>query len=137
MRIDTQITGVDDVNRILQQVAPREAKNIMRATVHGMAGEIRKDIRKNARKDTRNLAKSVKSKRRRGGPGYVQSDVLIERRAFYWRYFEYGTMKQAEEPFVMPAIEAFRGVMMKSFLTSFAKKFEAAMKRRARRGRRN
>jgi HK97 gp10 family phage protein len=135
MRIETTLTGADDVRRILDQIGPREAKNIMRATVGDMAAGIRKDARQEAPVDDGDLKRSIKVKRRRVVMGRVRADVVVERKAFYWRFVEYGTREQSENAFFTRALEKFRGQAMDRFLGSFVKKFEARLARLRNNGR--
>lgn len=135
--IKTTITGVDDINRVLGQIAPREARNIMRATVHGVAGEIRDDAKKNmlAHEDTGTMRRSTKARRERGAPGKVSSTVRVAPAAFYWRFEEYGDGPDglAKDNF-MKAVAAFRANMNAYFVRNFGVKFEAALARARRRG---
>ncbi len=135
MRIETTLTGADDVRRILDQIGPREAKNIMRATVGDMAAGIRKDARQEAPVDDGDLKRSIKVKRRRVVMGRVRADVIVDRKAFYWRFVEYGTSEQSENAFFTRALEKFRGQSMDRFLGSFVKKFEARLTRLRNNGR--
>ena len=135
MRINTRLTGVDDVRRVLDQVAPRQARNIMRSTVHGMAAEIRKEARQEAPKDDGDLRKSITTKRRSIRNNLVRSDVLVKPRAYYWRFVEYGTSKMPENPFFMRAMRSFEGRVMKSFLDQFVRRFEQSLARARRNGR--
>lgn len=134
MKPRVEITGVDDVNELLTKIAPKQAKNIMRATVHGIAGTIRDDAKSFAPKDEGTLKKSIKAKRERGKPGLVVSTVRVLRRAFYWRFLEYGRGPDGvEHAMFMRAIEKYRANKETVFLTQFAKKWEAALKRAAKR----
>jgi len=133
LRIDAELRGVDDVYRVLDQIAPREARNIMRATVGGMATELNKDAKDLAPMDEGDLVTSMKVKRRRIRDGQVRADLVVERRAFYWRFIEYGTTKRSADPFYMFAAERFRSRALRSFLTQFGNKFEAALRRARRR----
>lgn len=129
-RVDMQLRGVEDVDRLLSQVAPRQAKNIMRATVHGIAGEIRDDARDRAPSDGPPvvLKKNIRAKRERGLPGYVESTVRVAPKAFYWKFLELGTVKMAARPFFGPAVQAYRATQA-IFLRQFVTKFEAALAR--------
>ena len=133
MRIDTQLTGVADVRRVLNQIGPRQARNIMRSTVHGMAAEVRKEARSEAPKDDGDLRKAIATKRRSIRDGRVRSDVIVKPGAFYWRFVEYGTSKLPENPFFMRSIRSFEGRAMKSFLDQFVRRFEQSLARAARR----
>lgn len=133
MRIDTQLTGVNDVYRVLNNVGPREARNIMRATVGGMAAEVRKESRKEAPKEDGDLGRAISVKRRRIRDNVVRADVVVRPLAFYWRFIEYGTSKLGENPFFLRTIRAFEQRAMKSFLDNFARTFTRALARAARR----
>lgn len=134
MKPTVEVRGLDDVNDLLGRIAPREAKNILRATVHGMAGEVRDQAKRDAPEDEGTLKKSIKSKRRRQRGGWIRSDVLVQFRAFYWRFLEYGQGPDGvEHAFFGRAVEKLRGEMTKIMITQFGKKWEAALARAARR----
>lgn len=48
IRVD--VRGAEDVKRLLSQIAPNQAINISRATVHGVAGEVAKVVKEKAPK---------------------------------------------------------------------------------------
>ncbi len=134
MRPTTTIRGIDDVDNLLSKIAPRQAKNIMRATVHGVAGEIRNDAKKSMPTDVGVMKRATKSKRRRGKPGWIRSDVVVAKDAFYWRFLEYGQGPDGvEHAMFMRAVEKFRQDMHRTFIEQFGKKWEAALKRAAKR----
>lgn len=139
MRTTADIRGAQDVIDALVDMTPREANNLMRSTVHAMAGEIRNDMRRTAPDDPstkkNDLKRSISSKRERSKPMTPLSTVRIAKRAFHWLFLEYGTSKMRAQPFIMPATERFRVRTMDSFLMQFGKKLEAAWKRRRKRGR--
>ena len=66
MKTGVTIEGVEDVRRILAEVSPREAKNLLRATVHGVAGTIRDEAKGDMPADTGDMKRATKAKRRRG-----------------------------------------------------------------------
>lgn len=134
MRPTVTIRGLEDVNNLLTQIAPREAVNIMRATVHGIASDISKDARRDAPSDDGVLKKAMRAKRERGARGYLLSTARVSPSAFYWRYLEYGQGPDGvEHAFYMRAVEAFRMDMHRTFIEQFGKKWEAALKRAAKR----
>jgi HK97 gp10 family phage protein len=133
------IEGMEDASRILTRLIPTEAKKLMRSTVHAYAGRITKKAKQNVRqKDivlSGRLIKSIKTKRRRGRPGYVQSDVIVSNKLgfpFYWHHVEFGTVDQPERPFFRPAIAEVNARRDEIFLEEFAKKLEKQIERRAR-----
>ena len=129
MKTTVTLKGIEDVNKLLEKVAPRQAINIMRATVHDMAGSISKDAKADMPVDEGDMKKGTKHHRRRGKPGQVQSDVAVAG-AFYWRFLEYGQGPDGEEhAFFLKAVEKMRAEMVSRFLTSFGKKWESALAR--------
>ncbi len=134
MKIDTEITGIKDVEMLLQSVGARQGKNIMRATVHDMAKEIRDDARKNMPEDEGTMISETKHKRERGTPNTVESTVRVGKAAFYWRFLEYGDGPDGVAyDFFLKSVHNMRGKMMTTFLTSFGSKFEDAAARAAKR----
>lgn len=130
-----QITGVEDVQTILDDLIPRHARNIMRATIHGIAQTISKDAKLNAPVDTGNLKRAIKAKRKRSHPDNPISEVIVttgknqKNDAFYWRFVEYGTAgenPQSERPFIRPASDKARVNFKKTLAEEFGKKLEAA-----------
>jgi HK97 gp10 family phage protein len=151
-----EITGADDVEKILKDIAPRHARNLMRATIHGVAGEIAKDAKRNAPKRSGLLKKSIIAKRRKSPPDAPVSTVNVEGKdpknlPFYWRFIEYGTRgykkgdrraggkgvakkdmaPKPEQPFIRPAAEKARANFQTVLTQQFGKKLEAALKREA------
>lgn len=133
MRIDTELTGVADVRRVLEQIAPRQATNIMRATIHGMAAEVRDEARRQAPVDDGDLRKSITTKQRSIDWGRVRSDVMVRRAAYYWRFVEYGTSKLSPNGYFLRALRAFEARAMQSFLDQFVRRLTASLARQARR----
>lgn len=129
--LEIDIRGTEEMQKVFEEIAPRDAENLMRATVGGVAGEIRKEARKTVLLRRRILKKAIKVKRQRTTVrGHLRADVIVEARAFYWRYMEYGTRAgvQASAPFLhsMRAIEARLPAMLRE---QFRKKLIAAVKR--------
>lgn len=124
------LRGVDDVNDLLGRIAPRQATNIMRATVHDMAGEVRKDAKANVPVDEGDLRRAIKARREQVKYGKISSTVRVGRAAFYWRFLEYGDGPDGVEyAFFARAVEKLSRNMHRQFLLSFGKKWEAALTR--------
>lgn len=124
------ITGVEDVNYILENIAPRHAKNLMRATVHDVAKEVRDDAREGMPEDEGTMKKETRHKRERGGPAYVESTVRVGGKAYYWRFLEYGDGPDGlAYDFFRNAVHGLRGELKPRFLDAFGRKFEAAVAR--------
>lgn len=133
------IEGDKELQEILDQLAPKVSRNLMRSTIHGVASEIAKEAKRKAPRDTGTLRKAIKAKRRRPRtPDKPFSDVMVEHGrdanhdAFYWRFVEYGTQDQPERPFIRPAIDLLRPQVPEIMRQQFGKKLEATLKRAAR-----
>lgn len=134
MKPTVTVTGLEDVNDLLTKIAPRQAKNIMRATVHGLAGEVRDTAKELSPDVTGKLVKSIRAKRRRGHYGWIKSDVVVTKAAFYWRFLEYGQGPSGVEyAMFMRSIEKLRPNLNRIFVEQFGKKWEAALARAAKR----
>ncbi|MGB1215399.1 MAG: HK97 gp10 family phage protein [Pikeienuella sp.] len=128
MKSKFQIKGLDDVNELLGEIAPKHAKNIMRSTVHGVAGELRNSIKKKSPKDSGDLKRSEKTKRRRQKGSKIASDVLIGE--FYWRFLEEGSGPDGvEHAMVMKTVAEYRASGNEVALRQYVKKLEAKIKR--------
>lgn len=130
-----KVIGIEEVDKILSDIAPRHANNLMKATIHGVAGEIRDTAKKKAPKDEGTLKRAIKAKRRRSRPGKPVSEVRVEHGndarhdAFYWRFLEYGTIKHEAVPFINPSIEYVRTNMVNIIREQFGKKLEKSLAR--------
>jgi HK97 gp10 family phage protein len=134
------ITGVDGVQKTLDDLAPKYANNLMRATVQGIASEIKKEAARRAPEDTKDLKKSIKARRKKSIPTKPTSVVYVTRgrdakhNAWYWRFVEYGTSgsdAQEARPFFKPAAEMLKANLNKILTEQFGKKFISLLKREA------
>lgn len=137
MKMDYKIEGIADVNRTLKEIAPREAQNLMRATVQDIASQLAKSAKVGAPKDGGDLKKAIKAKRERTYPGKAESSVLVNTGkggAFYWRFLEYGQGPDGvEHAFFLRALEEMRPNMDRVYMESFVKKLEARLARERKR----
>lgn len=128
--IKVSISGADQVRDILRNIAPNEAKNLMRATVVDMAKQAARDARENAPKDSGNLASAIGHKRDRGTRGTVSASVGVAKSAFYWRFLEYGDgPDNVEHAMFLKAAKTLEAEMERLFLASFGAKLEARLVR--------
>lgn len=130
MKPTVTIKGIEDVDRLLSEIAPNQALNIMRATIHGVAGTIAKDARDVMPVDSGDMKKATKHKRERTQFGRVSSTVRVAKKAFYWRFREYGRGPDGrEDAMFAKAVAKFRAEFDRIFINEFGKKFEAALAR--------
>lgn len=145
--ISMSIEGFDAVSDVLKKVAPREAKNILRNTVHAVAGEMRNEMRQHVKEtveDTGTLRKAIVAKREKAKGNTVASNVTIthgkgqKNDAYYWHMVNYGTVNTDEQPFIEPVVEAMRpqipGIFTREFSVKYAdlvqRKLKAAAKKK-------
>ncbi|MGK7753777.1 HK97-gp10 family putative phage morphogenesis protein [Roseovarius sp. C03] len=137
--IEIEIRGIEEMDRVFSEIAPRHAVNISRAMIHGIAGEIRDEAKRRAPKVDGTLKKAIKAKRRRTRFDWIQSDVIVEHGAsakndaFYWRFVEYGTSALPERPFVLTSVRALQTALPEILREQFVTKLTAALERQRRR----
>lgn len=133
-----QVIGLEEIQKVLTQIAPVHARNLSRSLIHGLASETAKEARKRVPTDTKTLRKAIKAKRRRGKPGQPVSDVIIDKArgaggdVFYWNMVEYGTggkTPQPERPFLRPARDLTEANMPRIIEEQFKKKLVSAINR--------
>ena len=133
-----EVIGIEDIQKLLGEIAPNKANNLINATVRGVATEINKQIKKNAPKDTGNLKKSFKVKKRRSPKFKPVFDVIADsgssakHSGFYWRFVEYGTGGKSpspEQPFVRPAKDLIFSKLDQILSEQFTKKLVSAINR--------
>lgn len=137
-----KIDGLQGLEDVLGNIAPREARNLNRSTIHGMAGIVRDAGKKNAPKDEGTLKKAIKAKRRRPkNPDAPYSDVIVERGrsakhdAFYWKFVYFGTEHSSANPFFQPGIDHLRSNVSAIYRDQFMKKLAKLLERKARQNR--
>lgn len=130
MKAAVTITGIADVNRILSEIAPREARNLMRATVQEMAKQVADMARENAPAEEGDLKAGIKAKRQRGTRNTVESAVGVYGSAWYWRFLEYGQGPDGvEHAFFLKALQQIRPDIDRVYLEAFVAKLEARLAR--------
>lgn len=131
MSFKMEIRGIADVNRTLRTIAPREARNLMRSTVNTMARGIGYQAKQYAPVDDGDLKTSIRHKRERmPAPNIVRSTVRVNKRAFYWRFLEYGDGPDGvEHAFFFRAMENFRQQIDRIYLRTFTTQLEKRLAR--------
>lgn len=126
-----EIEGLEECIKQLEEVLPKEARNLARSAVQGVAMQVRNEMRKKAPRRTGRLRRSIKAKRNRPHYDQVSSDVFVDNKAFYWRFVEYGTQKEAAHPFVQPTVEEIGPKIPDLFREQMGIKLERLMVRKA------
>lgn len=136
------IENHQQVKKLLKEVAPRLAQNILRSTIHATVGDIVKDAKKRAPKRKGMLRRAIKSKRNKVRKGVISSSVIVTKgksakaSGWYWRFIEKGTDKLAADPFFQPAFDTINSQLPQIMRSNFGKKYEAALKREAKKAKR-
>lgn len=142
MARNVEVIGLEEIIDVLTQIAPRQAGNLARSTIHGLASTTVKEAKKRVPVDKGTLKKAIKAKRRRSTPGRPISEVIVtqgpevKNDAFYWRFVEYGTggpVSQPEQPFLRPAKDFVQANMPRILDEQFRQKLSAAVNRALRR----
>lgn len=143
-----EINGIDDVKKLLDSILPRHANNIMRAVVHGVAGEAAKIAKSIVPVDTGDLRGAIKTKRGKSEPSKPVSYVYIQQGkgkkpdGFYWRFVEYGTgggdgshiaksVQSNAQPFLRPAADQINANLEAVMVDQFGKKLDKTLARLA------
>lgn len=136
--VSMSIEGLDAVSDVLAKVGPREARNLLRNTVHAVAGQLRDDMRQRAPKDEGTLRKAITAKREKMRGNQVASNITIthgkavRHNAFYWHIIEWGGVGRPAQPYITPSVEAMRPQIPGIFTREFGVKYEQMMARKLR-----
>lgn len=131
---NVRITGIADVNRVLQEIAPREAINLMRATTADLAKGIAKDARDAAPSDEGDLKSGIKHKRARGDKTTVKAEVVANAngKSFYWRFREYGQGPDGrEDAMFLKLLMKAQGEIEQRYLKVFTDKLISRLARKS------
>lgn len=129
------ITGIADMNKLLADIAPNEAKNLLRATVFEIAKELAADAKTYTPDDPRTQAwvgESFAAKRERGNRNTVAASTIVkdQGRSFIWRFLEYGTGPEGvEHAMFLKAFQKMKPEIVPTYLRIFGAKLEARLKR--------
>jgi hypothetical protein len=135
--VKVTITGIADVNRILAEIAPREAKNLLRNTTVEIARELAKDAKTFTPDDPATqawVADSFTAKRERGDRNTVAASTIVKKgkgsRSFIWRFLEYGTGPEGvEHAMFLKAFQKMKPEIVPTYLRIFGQKLEARLER--------
>ncbi len=136
MTFVAKVTGVADINRILGELAPREAANLMKATVYDIAKTAAAEAVKNTPDDPStsagDLKSSIKPRQDRGSRTLTAASVRVNnpKRNFFWRFLEYGEGPDGvEHAMFLKAVETMRPDIDRIYAEAFVKKLVARLAR--------
>ncbi len=134
--VNINVDGLEGITKILEDIAPKHANNLLRTTINGIATEIKKEAKLRVPSNTGNLKKAIKAKRKKSPAHKPEALVYVEKGrnakndAFYWHFVEYGTSYgQKEQPFIRPAKLVVENDLPNLFLKTFEKKLAAKIKK--------
>ncbi len=129
------ITGIADVNRILREIAPNEARNLLRATITDLAKDVATSAREKAPAEEGDLKAGIHHKRERGKRDLLASSAGVRGPAFYWRFLEYGQGPDGvEHAFFMRAVKEIEPELEARYLRIFGQKLENRLARLRKKG---
>lgn len=135
--MSVQVLGLEQVKKTLKDVSPAEGRRIARRTVTRVAREVRDQVRQRAPVDSGNLRKSIKSRRAKGSPDRAEAEVWVDKsggrsgKGYHWHLVEFGTVKMAAQPFLVPTIEEMRPKVPEIYEREWWPQYEKEMKKRA------
>lgn len=88
--MSVEIRGIDDVRRLLRDIMPKEAKILTRQTTKDVAEAIVEEAKQIMPVDQGAMRSATKVKQERDKDGHGRASVRVGRKAFYWRFLEYG-----------------------------------------------
>jgi HK97 gp10 family phage protein len=122
-----QITGLSELEKNLEQFPDRLAKNILSGAIRAGAVVIQNEARSRAPQAAEkhfryykgkltgvvipgNLKKNIKVRLapRSSRERPIEYWVYVGKKAFYWRFMEFGTSKMSAKPFMRPAFETMK-----------------------------
>lgn len=126
--VTINVRGSREVERILKEIAPKEAERLIKQTVSAVATDIVKDARKEMNftgpYSVGRMKRSVKKRQRRVRAGIIQTDITVAKRAFYWRFYEYGDGDVPRRRMFGKAIDKMKPQLARRFDMLFMKKLE-------------
>lgn len=117
-----KIDGIDAVRRMLNDIAPTEARKLMRQTVQDIAKQVVDDAKARMPRDSGAMISGTYAKQEKMEGVSVSSTVRV-RRAFYWRFLEYGDgPDHVEHAMFLQAKEHVMSTIDHRFLDAFSKR---------------
>lgn len=124
-----KIDGIDAVGRMLKQIAPQEARKLMRQTVQDVAKQVVTDAKANMPRDSGAMIAGTFAKQEAMKGSTALSTVRVKG-AFYWRFLEYGQgPDHVEHAMFLNAKERMLSVIDRQFLNAFAKRLIARLQK--------
>lgn len=135
-----KLTGFDEIKKALEQVAPEVATKAgqvaIRKAAKTVADEIKsrvpvssEDDRSPASGQYGHMRDNVKVRKGKPKKEHTVSSLVTMGDAFWWRFLEYGTVKQEAKPTIKPAFDAVQQDIVDNLATDLGKALDRAVKR--------
>lgn len=119
-----EISGLKEVQAMLHDELPREAKQLVRGAIGSAASAVTKELKAAAPKRRGFLRRAFYVKRNRGTPTQTSADVRARPQGFYWRFLDAGTKNLAATKFAEKVIERMAQNLPKLFREQVGKRLE-------------
>lgn len=124
-----RIDGVDAVRRMLNEIAPQEARRLLRDTTLDVAKQVASDAKEIMPRDSGDMARGTYARKEPLSGGGIKATVRV-RNAFYWRFLEYGDGPDGiEYAFFLKARERTAKILDQTFLDAFARRLVARLRK--------
>lgn len=132
--VTLEISGLKELADKMRSLGPELNKKALRAGVSAAARIVRDDARARNPDDTGKTEKAIISKYvKKESNNFKQTYIVtVHRRAWYWRFVEFGTANLAARPFLRPAFEASKSKLVAAIASRIAKQIKAYDKKQAR-----
>lgn len=126
-----KLTGLDELEQMLKDVLPADAKKALQGTTNKLADKMRDRLRAAAPKDSGLLEKQIKARAIKSKkPNHPAAGVFIGDDAFYWRFLEYGTVNMPAKPFIARTVEQNRSSVVSTFEHDLQAQLAASARKR-------
>jgi len=134
--VTMEITGLKELADKLRSMGPELNKKALRAGVSAAARIVRDDARARNPDATGKTEKAIISKYvKKESDNFKQTYIVaVHKRAWYWRFVEFGTVKLAARPFMRPAFESNKSKLVDAIRTKIAAQIKSYDRKQARLG---
>lgn len=132
--VTMEITGLKELADKLRSMGEDLTRTALKAGVRDAAKIVRDDARVRNPDDTMETEKAIYAKFVKSESNNFQQTfaVGVNKKAFYWRFVEFGTAKMAARPFLRPAFEANKGRLVAAIKNRIAARIKSYDKKQAR-----
>ena len=128
--VSCEITGLDELEKMLKELAPKAAKTALRRAVREGMKIFQAAAEEKAPRDTGALADNINIKTKAGGgdgddtSGSIEAVAGPGKKQFYGLFQEYGTRFQKAQPFMTPAYEENKDAVLETFVSDLRDEIE-------------